>query len=104
LFAPNLHAYGNMGSICSKSSNHTGGHTVLSSSPTTVGGPSAATQGSNPREAAALAAEQRMKAAKNRGTNTSNPNKGKLAGQLADSKKQPANAPASSREDQLVWD
>ncbi|KDQ06919.1 hypothetical protein BOTBODRAFT_167570 [Botryobasidium botryosum FD-172 SS1] len=96
-----------MGSLCSKSSDHTGGHTVLASSSNTLGGSSAPgpqSSNTNPREAAALAAEQRMNAAKARGTNASNPNKGKLASKLAESKKQPANAPGASREDQLVWD
>jgi len=96
----------NMGNICGKPSDHTGGHTLISSSPSTpsaVGG-APANSSSNPRAAAALAAEQRLKANQNRGTHTSNPNKGKLAGQLANTKKPQASGPANSREDQLVWD
>lgn len=48
-----------MGSLCSKSGTHSGGHTVIgSSSSVNPGGPSP----SDPRAAAAEAAERRMKA------------------------------------------
>ena len=53
-----------MGSLCSKSSNYEGGHTVLGSGAAngnTVGS-SAAPAPSDPRAAAAEAAERRLKA------------------------------------------
>jgi len=56
---------------------------------------------SDPRAAAAAAAEQRLKAAQARGTNTSNPNQGKLAAQLA---KQSKHTPEARQEERLVWD
>ncbi|CAA7265784.1 unnamed protein product [Cyclocybe aegerita] len=91
-----------MGSLCSKSSNHEGGHTVLGSEPSgqnTVGG--ARTAPANARTAAAEAAERRLQAAQRRGTNNANPNAGKLAGQLA---KQNSSKPATQarEEERLV--
>lgn len=50
----------NMGSLCSKSSNYQGGHTVLGTSNTTTG--NAPTSAPDPRTAAAEAAERRMQA------------------------------------------
>lgn len=85
-----------MGSLCSKSGAHSSGHTVLaSSSSTNPGDPSR----SDPRAAAAEAAERRLKAAHARGTSASNPNQGKLASQLAKPPK-----PSTQQEENLVWD
>ncbi|KAF9453802.1 hypothetical protein P691DRAFT_657515 [Macrolepiota fuliginosa MF-IS2] len=70
-----------MGSLCSKSSNYQGGHTVLGTSNTTNG--TTPTSAPDPRTAAAEAAERRMQAAHQRGTNSSNPNAGRLAAQVS---------------------
>jgi len=88
-----------MGSLCSKAGTHSPAHTVLASSsgPTTLGGPSR----SDSRAAAAEAAERRLKAAQARGTTVANPNRGKLAGQLAKPSKV---VPESRQEERLVWD
>lgn len=54
-----------MGSLCSKSSTHEGGHTVLGSgpnSPVNANSGAAASRPSNPRLAAAEAAERRLQA------------------------------------------
>ncbi|KAK2461903.1 hypothetical protein APHAL10511_006366 [Amanita phalloides] len=55
----------------------------------------------DPRAAAAAAAEQRLKAAQERGANLSNPNRGKLASQLT---KQNKLTPEPKQEERLVWD
>ncbi|RDB28419.1 hypothetical protein Hypma_015504 [Hypsizygus marmoreus] len=88
-----------MGSICSKSGTHTGGHVVLGSSsgPTNPAGPSP----SDPRAAAAEAAERRLKEAQARGTTASNPNQGRLAAKVANQSKL---APETRQEERLVWD
>ncbi|TFK57288.1 hypothetical protein OE88DRAFT_1614260, partial [Heliocybe sulcata] len=78
-----------MGSLCSKSSTHSGGHTVLGSDAQVLGGdgPPASSSRGDPRSAAAEAAERRMKAAQARGTNASNPNQGRLAAQAEEAAK-----------------
>jgi len=88
-----------MGSLCSKSGTHSGGHTVLgsSSSATTSAGPSP----SDPRTAAAEAAERRLKEAQARGTTTANPNQGRLATKVANQRKF---VPEPRQEERLVWD
>jgi len=88
-----------MGSFCSKSGTHSGGHTVLrsSSSATNPAGPSP----SDPRTAAAEAAERRLKAAQARGTTTANPNQGRLAAKVSN---QPKFVPEPRQEERLVWD
>ncbi|GLB36169.1 hypothetical protein LshimejAT787_0304570 [Lyophyllum shimeji] len=88
-----------MGALCSKSGTHSGGHTVLgsSSSATNTAGPSP----SDPRTAAAEAAERRLKAAQKRGTTAANPNQGRLAAKLAN---QPKFVPEPRQEERLVWD
>ncbi|KAK7058959.1 hypothetical protein VNI00_001583 [Paramarasmius palmivorus] len=99
---PHLTSY-LMGSLCSKPGTHSGGHTVLgSSADTTSSSRQAATSNpGNPRSAAAEAAERRMKAAQERGTNTANPNRGKLAAQA----NKPAKfVPEERQEERLVWD
>ncbi|KAG7099221.1 hypothetical protein E1B28_001088 [Marasmius oreades] len=87
-----------MGSLCSKPDAHSGSHTVVGSS-----GP--ATQPhSNPedrRNAAAEAAERRLKAAQERGTNASNPNRGQLAAKAG---KPVKFTPEQREEERLVWD
>ncbi|KAE9411108.1 hypothetical protein BT96DRAFT_802261, partial [Gymnopus androsaceus JB14] len=67
-------------SICSKPSAHSGGHTVLSASDNDA---ETANSHVDPRAAAAEAAERRLKASQMRGTNSSNPNQGKLAAQAS---------------------
>ncbi|KAF8898724.1 hypothetical protein BD779DRAFT_1485255 [Infundibulicybe gibba] len=89
-----------MGLLCSKSNSHSGGHTVLSSSADTPGRNQAAAP-SDPRAAAAAAAEQRLKASQARGTHASNPKKGQLAAQVANHSKQTAEP---RQDDRLVWD
>ncbi|KAF8745546.1 hypothetical protein AX14_006869 [Amanita brunnescens Koide BX004] len=92
-----------MGSLCSKQGNHSGTqYAVPLERPAHRQALDAdAQRPSNPRAAAAAAAEQRLKAARARGTNTSNPNQGKLAAQLA---KQSKYTPEARQEEQLVWD
>ncbi|KAI0312625.1 hypothetical protein OF83DRAFT_1066871 [Amylostereum chailletii] len=118
-----------MGSLCSKSSTHSGGHTVLGSDtqprissrpvqhrnasrpsqsrgtrPAQPGGASrlgTSNTTSDPRAAAAAAAEQRLQAAKARGTNNTNPNKGRLASQL-EASRSAVHAPEPRQEEQLV--
>lgn len=90
-----------MGSICSKSGAHSGGHTVLGSASTTPASASRPQNQSEARAARAEAAEQRLKAAQARGTHSSNPNKGKLASQAA---KPVKFTPEGRQEDRLVWD
>lgn len=94
-----------MGSLCSKSSNYEGGHTVLGSGPVNSNPgqgsrPRPSSGRPDPRAAAAEAAERRLQAvsvsiherkppsrsfiqAQNRGVNDANPKQGKLASQLA---------------------
>ncbi|EPQ60806.1 hypothetical protein GLOTRDRAFT_68774 [Gloeophyllum trabeum ATCC 11539] len=98
-----------MGSLCSKSSTHNGGHTVLgsNSSAQVLGGNAPSEQSSrvDPRSAAAQAAERRMKEAQTRGTNASNPNQGRLAAQAEAAARNANKALPSEREDsRLVWD
>ncbi|EIN13729.1 hypothetical protein PUNSTDRAFT_129405 [Punctularia strigosozonata HHB-11173 SS5] len=77
-----------MGSMCSKSSTHEGGHTVLGSgsdaNQNSLGG--SAHRREDPRAAAAAAAEARLKREQERGTHASNPNRGRLASKLEASK------------------
>ncbi|KAL0951167.1 hypothetical protein HGRIS_007898 [Hohenbuehelia grisea] len=96
-----------MGSLCSKSSAYSGGHQVLGSQSSTPGAagvrPSASdpNRPSDPRAAAAAAAEARSKAAANRGVVPSNPNSGKLAAQAGKT----AQSPVPQREEEpLRWD
>ncbi|KAH9486916.1 hypothetical protein JR316_0000982 [Psilocybe cubensis] len=101
-----------MGSSCSKTSAgsaYEGGHTVLGSGPVSRNQATArdtnreAPKPSDPRAAAAEAAERRLQAAQNRGTNKSNPNQGKLSEQLA---KQNSSKPGPPQQEveRLVWD
>jgi len=88
-----------MGSLCSKSSVVSGGHTVLSSAPR-QGQPS---DPDHTRQAAAEAAERRRKAERERGINASNPRKGELARKLEDSRTAPR-VPEPRQEERLVWE
>ncbi|KIJ21734.1 hypothetical protein PAXINDRAFT_95248 [Paxillus involutus ATCC 200175] len=93
-----------MGSLCSKGSNTvTGGHQVLSKNSTSP--PDGQNYGSttNPRAAAAEAAERRLKSEQARATHASNPKRGRLAAQLEASRSAKP-VPASRQEEQLVWD
>ncbi|KAI0307741.1 hypothetical protein B0F90DRAFT_59271 [Multifurca ochricompacta] len=122
-----------MGAICSKPSNHTGGHTLISSSTTQTHSTSTTgkskvqqqqqqqqqqephhqyqrspLQGAETRRSqAAAAAERRLNAENKRGVNAANPNSGQLAARLEASKAVPL-APESRREDALIlnpqWD
>ncbi|KAH7930988.1 hypothetical protein BV22DRAFT_977338, partial [Leucogyrophana mollusca] len=91
-----------MGSLCSKSSNHSGGHQVLGGAASASDGQS---QGygsaSDPRAAAAEAAERRLKAAQARGTHASNPNRGRLAAQV-EASKAPKPVSDARQEERLV--
>ncbi|KAG2154864.1 hypothetical protein DEU56DRAFT_770854 [Suillus clintonianus] len=90
-----------MGSLCSKSSVHSGGHQVLGS---TAGQPNdGTTPPPDPRAAAAEAAERRLKTAHARGTNASNPNRGRLAEQV-EAAKVAKPVPTPRDEERLVWD
>ena len=112
-----------MGSLCSKSSTLEGGHTVLGSGPVNSNAPAsnrpgASSQRTDPRAAAAEAAERRLKAvgsshheykrlleplqAQARGTNAGNPKQGKLASQLAKQNNAKPGAQAQSEPAQLV--
>ncbi|KJA29222.1 hypothetical protein HYPSUDRAFT_32609 [Hypholoma sublateritium FD-334 SS-4] len=98
-----------MGSLCSKSSTLEGGHTVLGSGPVNSNAPAsnrpgASSQRTDPRAAAAEAAERRLKAAQARGTNTGNPKQGKLASQLAKQNSAKPGTQAQAEPAQLVWD
>ncbi|KAF8807423.1 hypothetical protein BYT27DRAFT_7189503 [Phlegmacium glaucopus] len=84
-----------MGSLCSKSSAHEGGHTVLGSGDA---GSSSLNRPSDPRAAAAEAAERRVKLAQSRGTKG-----GKLAKQLAEQGSAKP-VPQPREEERLVWD
>ncbi|PPQ80826.1 hypothetical protein CVT25_001951 [Psilocybe cyanescens] len=99
-----------MGSNCSKTSTgYEGGHTVLGSGPVNSNPAHSrdtnreASQPSDPRAAAAEAAERRMQAAQNRGTNKSNPKQGQLSEQLAKQSSSKPGPPAQEVE-RLVWD
>ncbi|KAI9460947.1 hypothetical protein BJY52DRAFT_239931 [Lactarius psammicola] len=104
-----------MGAICSKPSNHTGGHTLVSSTdaqpraasaarPGRPQQPSQPPQGADARRSqAAAAAERRMKAENKRGVSAANPNSGQLAARLEASKSAPL-VPEPRREDALIWD
>ncbi|PCH33626.1 hypothetical protein WOLCODRAFT_112196 [Wolfiporia cocos MD-104 SS10] len=89
-----------MGAICSKRDTHSGGHTVLGSANS---GEQEQGLPSNPRAAAAEAAERRRLAEQTRGTHSSNPSRGKLAAQLEASKTAPR-VPEPRQEERLVWD
>ncbi|KAG5648004.1 hypothetical protein DXG03_007038 [Asterophora parasitica] len=88
-----------MGNLCSKSGTHSGGHSVLGQSSGATN--PAASSPSDPRTAAAEAAERRLKAAQARGTTAANPNQGRLAAKAAN---QPKFAPEPRQEERLVWD
>ncbi|OSX67590.1 hypothetical protein POSPLADRAFT_1038074 [Postia placenta MAD-698-R-SB12] len=90
-----------MGSMCSKSASLLGGRTVHDD-PDEGNTPNGSRQ-TDPRAAAAEAAERRRKAEQSRGTQASNPNKGKLAANLEASKAAPR-VPEPRQEEQLVWD
>ena len=108
-----------MGSICSKSSLQEGGHTLLGSGPTNPAAPERPNPApSDPRTAAAQAAERRMQAvsichhewprtfriclqAQKRGTNEANPKAGKLSGQLA-KQNSTRPTPQAQQEERLV--
>ncbi|KAI0051700.1 hypothetical protein FA95DRAFT_1484869 [Auriscalpium vulgare] len=91
-----------MGSLCSKSSTHTGGHTVLDGAAPPAqpvrGQPAPA---ADPRSAAAAAAEQRRKAEQKRGTNASNPNRGRLTSQM-EASRAAAKLPEQRQEERVV--
>jgi len=91
-----------MGSLCSKSSAHSGGHTVLGSTPGAANAAGDASSPPNPRAAAAEAAERRLKTAQARGTHASNPKKGQLASQAA--KQSSKFKPEPREQERLVWD
>jgi len=86
-----------MGSLCSKASTHSGGHTVLGPTSQPV------QDRPDPRNAAAEAAERRRQTEQSRGTHSSNPSRGKLAAQLEASKTAPR-LPEPRQEEGLVWD
>jgi len=86
-----------MGSLCSKFSTSEGGHTVLGSGPHDAGD-SSLNRPSDPRTAAAEAAERRAKLAQSRGTKG-----GKLAKQLAEQGSAKP-GPQPREEERLVWD
>ncbi|KAJ4486181.1 hypothetical protein J3R30DRAFT_1466726 [Lentinula aciculospora] len=87
-----------MGSLCSKPSTHSGGHTVLGSTSDNNNDASRMHQ-ADPRAAAAEAAERRLKASQMRGTHSSNPSQGKLAAQAS----KPAKlVPEPQREERIV--
>ncbi|KAF8591833.1 hypothetical protein K439DRAFT_1401127 [Ramaria rubella] len=95
-----------MGNFCSKSSTHSGGHTLVPSTrvnqPSYGTGTSGRPNGAEARSAAAAAAENRRKAEQNRGVNAANPNQGRLAAKLEASK-----AGLSEQQEQperIVWD
>ncbi|KIM85223.1 hypothetical protein PILCRDRAFT_817222 [Piloderma croceum F 1598] len=90
-----------MGSLCSKSDSHSGGHRVLGS----ADGPSVSTSGPRPapRSAAAEAAEARLKSAQARGTNASNPKRGVLAAKV-EAAKSAKRVPEQRQEERPVWD
>jgi len=89
-----------MGSLCSKHSTLSGGHTVLGSSEATQGQHSEA---HDSRQAAAEAAERRRQTEQARGTHTSNPRRGELARKVEESKAAPK-IPELRQEERLVWD
>ncbi|KAJ2920193.1 hypothetical protein MD484_g213, partial [Candolleomyces efflorescens] len=74
------------------------------------GGESAAPTKDSPRNAgdaraaAAEAAERRMKAQQERGTNASNPKQGQLAAQARQNAKSTLPPPSNQKDDRLVWD
>jgi len=72
-------------------------------SPVNANSGAAASRPSNPRLAAAEAAERRLQAAQRRGTNEANPNQGKLAGQLAKQNSSKL-GPEAQQPERLVWD
>ncbi|KAG1864188.1 hypothetical protein DFJ58DRAFT_773001 [Suillus subalutaceus] len=92
-----------MGSLCSKASAHSGGHQVLGSTATQSNDGTTATLPSDPRAAAAEAAERRLKTAHARGTNASNPNRGRLSEQVVTAKAAKL-VPTPRDEERLVWD
>ncbi|KIY71640.1 hypothetical protein CYLTODRAFT_487074 [Cylindrobasidium torrendii FP15055 ss-10] len=114
-----------MGGLCSKASNYSDGHQVLSSAGRVDVGSSRISTGSRPatqtkpaaqtrpaaqattandaaaRAARAEAAEARLKAANKRGVNAANPKSGQLAAQA---NKPVKYAPEAPPEQRLVWD
>jgi len=90
-----------MGSLCSKSGSHSGGHRVLGS----ADGSSPSSPGPRPapRSAAAEAAEARLKSAQSRGTNANNPNRGVLAAKV-EAAKAAKRVPEGQQDERLVWD
>ncbi|KAF4572898.1 hypothetical protein AB1N83_000459 [Pleurotus pulmonarius] len=91
-----------MGSLCSKSSTHSGGHTVLGSTGSVGTRPApGASSPPDPRAAAAAAAERRQQAEQARGTHAANPKRGHLAAQVGKTSSATAN---NRKDDRLVWD
>jgi len=88
-----------MGSLCSKSGSISEPQTVLGPHSATTSRQAAARP--DPRTAALEAAERRLKAEQARGTNSKNPNAGKLASQIGNSSKA---VPERREEERLVWD
>ncbi|KAF8641184.1 hypothetical protein AX17_000819 [Amanita inopinata Kibby_2008] len=91
-----------MGSLCSKPGTHSETHAVLPSRPKQTSNALNSGSPSPPdfREAAAAAAEQRLKAVQAKGVHASNPKRGKLAAGLAGQKHL---APESRQEERLVY-
>ncbi|KAG2072666.1 hypothetical protein BDR04DRAFT_1096291 [Suillus decipiens] len=92
-----------MGSLCSKTGAHSGGHQVLGGAASQSNDGTTVTPPSDPRAAAAEAAERRLKTAHARGTNASNPNRGRLAEQV-EAAKAAKSVPTPRDEERLVWD
>ncbi|KAF9270225.1 hypothetical protein L218DRAFT_1071690 [Marasmius fiardii PR-910] len=101
--ARDTHEYNSklMGSLCSKPDTHSGGHTVIGPSQPSRPAAQAPSSLEDRRNAAAEAAERRLKAAQERGTNASNPNRGQLAAKVA---KPVKFTPEERPEERLVWD
>ncbi|KAI9454008.1 hypothetical protein F5148DRAFT_449316 [Russula earlei] len=96
-----------MGTLCSKQSHLTGGHTLAlpstnpSGSPPRLGPQTA----DDRRSQAAAAAEERMNAATKRGVNNANPNSGRLAALVEASKTARQEPPEPrGRQDTLIDD
>jgi len=90
-----------MGSLCSKSGSHSGGHTVSGSTSDSPG--ALLDSRPPPRTAAAQAAEARLKSSQQRGTNASNPNRGHLAAKV-EAAKSAKRSPEPKPDERLVWD
>jgi len=97
-----------MGEICSKSSAHSGGHTLLSSSPSSppaqAGGSRPVNQ-SDPRAAAAAAAERRVKDGQSRGVRKDTAKGGALSKKLVETNRAiDQRTPEQHMPERVVWD